>query len=63
MSVNPVNANTQVYSEAPAANPQSTASSNKNHSSIPEDTVTLSSTAKAKHGSSSADVDHDGDSK
>jgi len=63
MSVTPVNGSTQVYTPQPAANPAPPASSNKNSSAIPEDTVTISPAAKAQQTGASGDVDHDHDSK
>jgi hypothetical protein len=63
MSVNPVNGNTYVHSQEPVVNAQSAANSAKKYAPIPEDSVTLSPAAKAQQTRSSADVDHDGDSK
>jgi len=62
MSVNPVSG-----SAAAQQNEQVTSQQNQNvpkqQSGVPEDTVNISSAAKAMQTSPSGDVDHDGDSK
>ena len=62
MSITAINGNLAVQSnEQGASNAQNTA---RQQNPVPQDTVTISSAARAMQSSGSAgDVDHDGDSK
>jgi hypothetical protein len=64
MSVTPVTINTPVdHTQNTPSNKQAAADVNKNQNVTPQDSVTLSSAAKAQQTKRSGDVDHDGDSK
>jgi hypothetical protein len=63
MSVNPVSGSAAAQQNEQVTSLQQNQNAPKQQSTIPQDTVNISSAAKAMQTSSSGDVDHDGDSK
>jgi hypothetical protein len=63
MSVNPVSESAAAQQNEQVTSLQQNQNAPKQQSTIPQDTVNISSAAKTWQTSSSGDVDHDGDSK